>query len=118
MRKALEDYPAYGLVLTGHSLGGGAAALLSILWSCPSTFYDAHVASLPGAAATVGQRTPFVTNFSSGLPSGRECLSSLLGQGGWALTSVSFRALCRPDPLLHLRLVSSSARRSLRSQRR
>lgn len=73
IRKALEDWPTYGLVLTGHSLGGGAAALLSILWSCPTAYYDMHAASLPGLReGTVGQRTPFVTNFSSGLPAGRE----------------------------------------------
>ncbi|OLY81669.1 Sn1-specific diacylglycerol lipase alpha [Smittium mucronatum] len=32
---ALRKFPQYGLVLCGHSLGGGVAALLSILWSKP-----------------------------------------------------------------------------------
>ncbi|KAF8250404.1 alpha/beta-hydrolase [Wilcoxina mikolae CBS 423.85] len=32
---ALAAYPSYGLVLTGHSLGGGVAALVSILISAP-----------------------------------------------------------------------------------
>ncbi|KAF8540043.1 hypothetical protein BDD12DRAFT_680543, partial [Trichophaea hybrida] len=32
---ALAAYPSYGLVLTGHSLGGGVAALVSILISTP-----------------------------------------------------------------------------------
>jgi putative lipase involved disintegration of autophagic bodies len=30
---ALNRYPTYSLVLTGHSLGGGCAALLTMLWS-------------------------------------------------------------------------------------
>ncbi|KAI7856320.1 hypothetical protein BDC45DRAFT_65358 [Circinella umbellata] len=33
IREGLERYPEYGLVLTGHSLGGGVAALVSLLWS-------------------------------------------------------------------------------------
>lgn len=32
---ALNNYPTYGLVLTGHSLGGGVAALVAILISAP-----------------------------------------------------------------------------------
>jgi len=32
---ALTAYPSYGLILTGHSLGGGVAALVSILISSP-----------------------------------------------------------------------------------
>lgn len=33
VRQALLSEPTYGLVLTGHSLGGGVAALLSVLWA-------------------------------------------------------------------------------------
>ncbi|KAI9246681.1 Alpha/Beta hydrolase protein [Phascolomyces articulosus] len=33
IRDGLERYPDYGLVLTGHSLGGGVASLVSLLWS-------------------------------------------------------------------------------------
>jgi hypothetical protein len=35
LASALNRYPNYGLVLTGHSLGGGVAALVSILISAP-----------------------------------------------------------------------------------
>ncbi|KAF8930330.1 hypothetical protein BGZ58_008296 [Dissophora ornata] len=43
IKKALEDYPDYGLVLCGHSLGGGVAALLSLLWSMKSDEFEAYV---------------------------------------------------------------------------
>jgi len=36
IKSALEQYPLYGLVLTGHSLGGAVAALLAVLISEPS----------------------------------------------------------------------------------
>ncbi|KAG1459785.1 hypothetical protein G6F56_006084 [Rhizopus delemar] len=33
IRQGLQTYPDYGLVLCGHSLGGGVASLLCVLWS-------------------------------------------------------------------------------------
>ena len=36
LRNALETHEGYGLVLCGHSLGGGVAAILSILLSTPT----------------------------------------------------------------------------------
>ncbi|OJJ38225.1 hypothetical protein ASPWEDRAFT_35843 [Aspergillus wentii DTO 134E9] len=36
IRAALEEYPDYGVVLCGHSLGGGVAALLATMISEPS----------------------------------------------------------------------------------
>ncbi|RKP11571.1 Alpha/Beta hydrolase protein [Piptocephalis cylindrospora] len=33
VRRALEAEPTYGLILTGHSLGAGVAALLAVMWS-------------------------------------------------------------------------------------
>lgn len=36
LRAALEEYPEYGLVLCGHSLGGAVAAILAILVSEPA----------------------------------------------------------------------------------
>lgn len=35
--ESLKKHPGYGLVLTGHSLGGGCAALLAMLWSTLTT---------------------------------------------------------------------------------
>ncbi|KAF9132484.1 hypothetical protein BG015_003700 [Linnemannia schmuckeri] len=43
IQKALQDYPDYGLVLCGHSLGGGVAAILSLLWSMKSGDFEAYV---------------------------------------------------------------------------
>ncbi|KAK3842449.1 MAG: Alpha/Beta hydrolase protein [Linnemannia gamsii] len=59
IQKALKDYPDYGLVLCGHSLGGGVAAILSLLWSMKSEEFEAYIT------------TPFVTSPGSGLPAGR-----------------------------------------------
>ncbi|KAJ1962735.1 hypothetical protein IWQ62_003435 [Dispira parvispora] len=33
LKDAMQRYPTYGLLFCGHSLGGGVAALLAILWS-------------------------------------------------------------------------------------
>jgi len=37
LRNALHEHEGYGLVLCGHSLGGGVASILSILLSTPTT---------------------------------------------------------------------------------
>ncbi|SCZ91866.1 BZ3500_MvSof-1268-A1-R1_Chr5-3g08187 [Microbotryum saponariae] len=70
IKEALEQYPSYGLVLTGHSLGGGVSSLLSLLWSTPS-----HVFERNRRPVDIGRHppihTPFVTSFASGLPAGR-----------------------------------------------
>ncbi len=50
----LEKYPTYSLVLTGHSLGGGCASLLALLWSKRRVNPDGTIS--------------FVTNTSIGLP--------------------------------------------------
>ncbi|SAM06478.1 hypothetical protein [Absidia glauca] len=69
IRLGLEQYPDYGLVLCGHSLGGGVVSLLGVLWSQER-----------GAFLKMNQETdptlrfdpvPFVTSHLSGLPAGR-----------------------------------------------
>lgn len=55
VRDGLLLYPNYGLVLCGHSLGGGVASLLGVLW---------------GEKATASEGG-FVISSSSGLPAGR-----------------------------------------------
>lgn len=37
LKQALDDYPDYGLVLAGHSLGGAVTALLGVMLSQPGT---------------------------------------------------------------------------------
>ncbi|KAJ3051269.1 hypothetical protein HK097_007754 [Rhizophlyctis rosea] len=53
--EALERHPDFGLVLTGHSLGGGVAALLTLLWAYPVVEGN-------------GGGTTFMTGPRSGLP--------------------------------------------------
>jgi hypothetical protein len=71
LREALLKYPTYGLVLCGHSLGGGVAALFAIVCATPAdTFLTQNAAgSKPVVHPPVS--TPFVTSFGSGLPAGR-----------------------------------------------
>ncbi|GAA5954882.1 hypothetical protein JCM3765_007801 [Sporobolomyces pararoseus] len=75
IKEALEKFPDYGLVICGHSLGGGVAALLSILWSTPSDAYKRQEAEIISEKRRPPPHppllSPFVTAFSSGLPPGR-----------------------------------------------
>ncbi|KAF9121749.1 hypothetical protein BGW39_010285 [Mortierella sp. 14UC] len=96
IQKALQDYPDYGLVLCGHSLGGGVAAILSLLWSMKSEEFEAYVEEEEGDSSDEDEdevesrrrgktgpkrprnrirypeiTTPFVTSPGSGLPAGR-----------------------------------------------
>ncbi|RKP33990.1 hypothetical protein BJ085DRAFT_21996 [Dimargaris cristalligena] len=60
LRDAMLQYPNYGLVFCGHSLGGGVAAILAILWSRRTT-------TAPSSAPIRW----FVTSEASGLPPNR-----------------------------------------------
>lgn len=68
---ALEQYPNYGLVLCGHSLGGGVAALLAINSAIPADVFMTQNAARERPVRHPRITTPFVTSFSSGLPPGR-----------------------------------------------
>ncbi|KAJ2611150.1 hypothetical protein H4S08_003290 [Coemansia sp. RSA 1365] len=71
--EALRLYPEYGLVITGHSLGGGVASLLTLLWSQPLFDSDSSAtgyaempsSSVPGSIA--GSSRQFVTTERFGL---------------------------------------------------
>ncbi|KAJ2808400.1 hypothetical protein H4R20_000902 [Coemansia guatemalensis] len=71
--EALRLYPEYGLVITGHSLGGGVASLLTLLWSQPMFDNDSSAteyaempsSSVPGSIA--GTSRQFVTTERFGL---------------------------------------------------
>lgn len=92
IRATLEQYPDYGLVLCGHSLGGAVAAVLAILISEPSNdpsksaFVTADRPKLLTHRNTGDQFTSYVPPIS--LPSGRPihvyaygtpaCMSELL----------------------------------------
>jgi hypothetical protein len=49
-REELERFPDYGLIICGHSLGAGVAALLSLLWSEPEC--DGEIDYLPADTST------------------------------------------------------------------
>ncbi|KAI9332810.1 Alpha/Beta hydrolase protein [Obelidium mucronatum] len=65
VRQALEQNPGYGLVLTGHSLGGGVASLLALRWACPTPELGIPPTS------PFHPPTPFVTSGRGGFPRGR-----------------------------------------------
>ncbi|CDU23960.1 uncharacterized protein SPSC_02589 [Sporisorium scitamineum] len=75
IRHALESNPDYGLVITGHSLGGGVAALAAIELSCPADLFRQRVLRRRAESGHYVQHpriyTPFVTSIDSGLPPGR-----------------------------------------------
>ncbi|KAG0142066.1 hypothetical protein CROQUDRAFT_717865 [Cronartium quercuum f. sp. fusiforme G11] len=76
LRKALLAHPDYGLVITGHSLGGGVAALLALRFASPaSTFVDQH----NHAYAHPPIITRYITSVSSLLPPGRPIHSYTYG---------------------------------------
>lgn len=68
---ALRKYPTYGLVLCGHSLGGGVAALLSIAFSMLASIFEEQNDDRSSPVRHPPIRTPFVTSFASGLPAGQ-----------------------------------------------
>ena len=70
VRKALIDYPNYGLILCGHSLGGGAVAALSILLGENSQQFEIQ-SKEKGINFNKNLSTSFVTGYNSGLPPGR-----------------------------------------------
>ncbi|KAJ3415603.1 hypothetical protein HDV05_004479 [Chytridiales sp. JEL 0842] len=72
VQRALRDNPGYGLVLVGHSLGGGIATILALQLSCERT-------SLSGSTADISQKTPYVTSPTSGLPVGRPIVCYSVG---------------------------------------
>ncbi|KAI8639867.1 hypothetical protein BD408DRAFT_445622 [Parasitella parasitica] len=66
IRQGLVKYPDYSLVMCGHSLGGGVASLLCVLWS-----QKMNGAELILKANTSKHCSKFVTSDQSGLPAGR-----------------------------------------------
>lgn len=71
VRGALVAYPSYGLVLSGHSLGGGVGALLAVLFSTRAETFLTQASEAPTVVRHPPIITPFVTSFKSGLPPGR-----------------------------------------------
>ncbi|KAJ2761078.1 hypothetical protein H4S06_001396, partial [Coemansia sp. BCRC 34490] len=103
--EALRLYPEYGLVLTGHSLGGGVASLVTLLWSQPAfdttTTVTGGNGSAPSASgghpptpgSTRGSTRRFVTMDKFGLVTPRpiHCFSF----GSPCSTNASLSYYCR-----------------------
>ncbi|KAE9399150.1 hypothetical protein BT96DRAFT_1104199 [Gymnopus androsaceus JB14] len=47
VHEALYRNPDYGLVICGHSLGAGVAAMLGLMWADPKTCLTVHASGLP-----------------------------------------------------------------------
>lgn len=90
--EALTKYPTYGLVMTGHSLGGGVAALLSIITSMPASSFLEENARRSRPFDHPAVTTPFVTSVASGLPPGRPIHSFVYGVP--AVTSIDLAKYC------------------------
>ncbi|KAJ2797098.1 hypothetical protein H4R21_004453 [Coemansia helicoidea] len=96
--EALRLYPEYGLVITGHSLGGGVASLLTLLWSQPLFSAAEGAASPPGPARALpaslaGSARRFVTTAKFGLVAPRpiHCFS----YGSPCSTNAALSYYCR-----------------------
>lgn len=74
IKAALEEFPDYGLVLCGHSLGGGVTALLAIMISEASHIGTSFVTSSSpsyGQPQLLGASSNDATHQQPTLPSGR-----------------------------------------------
>ncbi|KAL7418974.1 hypothetical protein Q5752_006658 [Cryptotrichosporon argae] len=71
LAESLARWPDYGLVLCGHSLGGGVAALLAIISSTPAQTFVRQNRARATPFTHPPITTPFVTSITSGLPPGR-----------------------------------------------
>ncbi|KAJ2722424.1 hypothetical protein GGI07_003322 [Coemansia sp. Benny D115] len=101
--EALRLYPEYGLVLTGHSLGGGVASLLTLLWSQPLFDHNSSGAGgdVPGSTgglpptpgSTAGGARRFATTDKFGLVTPRpiHCFS----YGSPCSTNAALSFYCR-----------------------
>ncbi|GAA96787.1 uncharacterized protein L969DRAFT_26474 [Mixia osmundae IAM 14324] len=68
VRRALQANPDYSLFIVGHSLGGGIATLLALLWTDPDTCLTTREGGLPEGRTvkTYAFATPCVTSADLG----------------------------------------------------
>lgn len=88
IRQGLESYPEYGLVLCGHSLGGGVASLLCVLWS-QQIINNTNEMVLLQDKKDDSLMPSFVTSSQSGLPAGRPIHCYAYGPPGVMSLSLS-----------------------------
>lgn len=88
IRQGLDSYPEYGLVLCGHSLGGGVASLLCVLWS-QQIINNTNEMVLLQDKKDDSLMPSFVTSSQSGLPAGRPIHCYAYGPPGVMSLSLS-----------------------------
>ena len=71
LQEALREFPGYGLVLTGHSLGAGVAALLGVMLSEPNTHGVGFVTSTKSLQRTLSSGSTSEIRPEISLPTGR-----------------------------------------------
>ncbi|CAD6973329.1 unnamed protein product [Tilletia controversa] len=97
IRLGLEENPDYGVVLAGHSLGGGVCTILAVLWGVPAPVFLRQIEDIkakglePPAFPPI--TTPFVTSLTSGLPPGRPIHAYAYGPP--ATASADLSRFCR-----------------------
>lgn len=88
LKEALEEFPDYGLVLCGHSLGGAVTALLGVMLAEPAS---------SGLGGTTAAAAAFVTT-SDHAQHGRRLLTSgeEAGQDSSTTTKAPYHHICLP----------------------
>lgn len=72
---ALEEFPTYGLVMCGHSLGGGVVSLLAIMLSMPGP--DPNLNAFVTAPSSSYPSSPLLLTSSPGMPGTAPCATVL-----------------------------------------
>ncbi|KAE8220486.1 hypothetical protein CF319_g5999 [Tilletia indica] len=97
IRLGLEENPDYGVVLAGHSLGGGVCTVLAVLWSVPAPVFLRQIEDIKAKGLEPPRfppiTTPFVTSLTSGLPPGRPIHAYAYGPP--ATASADLSRFCR-----------------------
>ncbi|KAK0534610.1 hypothetical protein OC835_002634 [Tilletia horrida] len=93
IRIGLEENPDYGLILAGHSLGGGVCTVLAVLWSVPAPVFLRQIEEIKAKGLEPPRfppiTTPFVTSLTSGLPPGRPIHTYAYGPPATATADLS-----------------------------
>lgn len=93
IKVALEEFPDYGLVMCGHSLGGGVSTLLAIMISEPASYGTSFVTSYTPESSFASDKATNDAFHSLHLPPGRPI--HVYAYGPPATVSPSLRSATR-----------------------